>query len=49
MTDADKKAAERAAAKAERMAAALRTNLRKRKTQARGEGPPVVPESTPDA
>ncbi|WP_380784954.1 hypothetical protein [Sphingomonas sp. R86521] len=45
MTDADKKAA----AKAERMAAALRTNLRKRKTQARGETPSVPLEPTPDA
>ena len=44
MTDADKKAAERA----ERMAAALRANLRKRKAQARGDtpdAPPAAPET----
>jgi hypothetical protein len=44
MTDADKKAAERA----ERMAAALRANLRKRKAQARGDtpdAPKAVPET----
>lgn len=49
MTDADKKAAAKAAERTGRMAAALRTNLRKRKTQARGEGPPVVPEPTPES
>ena len=44
MTDADKKAAERA----ERMAAALRANLRKRKAQARGDGPARPPEPSAD-
>ena len=42
MTDADKKAAE----KAERMAAALRANLRKRKAQARGDGPVAPPSAS---
>ncbi|WP_277872721.1 hypothetical protein [Sphingomonas ginsenosidivorax] len=44
MTDAEKKAA----LKAERMAAALRANLRKRKAQARGDGPVVPPPESTD-
>ncbi|MGN6279837.1 MAG: hypothetical protein ACTHM8_14090 [Sphingomonas sp.] len=34
--------------KAERLAAALRENLRKRKAQARGETPPPAPEKPQD-
>jgi hypothetical protein len=41
MTDAEKKAADKAA----KMAAALRANLRKRKAQARGDSPDIPPES----
>jgi hypothetical protein len=34
--------------KAERLAAALRENLRRRKAQARGERPPPAPPSSDD-
>ncbi|MGA1799415.1 hypothetical protein VH567_11625 [Sphingomonas sp. 4RDLI-65] len=45
MDDRDRKAAE----KAERMAAALRENLRRRKTQARAAGAAPAPKGEPSS